>query len=128
MGDQALVSATLAAHSRIVFCTNSPMQEAVALAFEGAEKHNFFETQLEEYIERRQVLTSYFDKLGLSYSNPEGSYFVLVDMSKVKVPEDFEVPATCQGRGKDFKLCWWLAQEIKVVGIPPSEVSQVFIG
>ncbi|KAL1405458.1 arylformamidase [Vanrija albida] len=121
IGPPALTAATLAAHSRIVFCTSAPMQEAVAIGLEGAESHKFFETQLAEYVERRDVLLSYFDQLGLPYTRPDGSYFVLVDMSKVQVPEDFEVPATCQGRGKDFKLCWWLAQEIKVVGIPPSE-------
>ncbi|RXK36813.1 kynurenine aminotransferase [Tremella mesenterica] len=121
MGPPPLVSATLAAHSRIVFCTNSPMQEAVAIGLEGAKEHNFFPKQLEEYKARRQVITSYFDQLGLSYTMPEGGYFVLVDMSPVKVPEGYPIPPTCQGRGKDFELCWWLCQEIKVVGIPPSE-------
>ena len=123
IGDRALVSATLAAHSRIVFCTNAPMQEAVAIGFEKAEEHNFFPEQLAAYSERRDILTSYFDILGLSYTKPEGSYFLLVDMSPVKVPEGFAVPETCKGRGKDFELCWWLAQELRVVGIPPSEVS-----
>ncbi len=99
------------------------MQEAVAAGLEQASKRHFFEDQVEAYIARRGVLTSYFDQLGLSYTMPEGSYFVLVDMSRVKVPEGYPVPPTCQGRGKDFALCWWLAQELKVVGIPPSEVS-----
>ncbi len=99
------------------------MQEAVGIGLENAEKHDFFPKQLEAYSERRDIITSYFDKLGMSYTKPEGSYFLLVDMSRIKVPDSFEVPATCKGRGKDFKLCWWLAQEIRVVGIPPSEVS-----
>lgn len=50
---------------------------------------------------------------------------MLVDMSPVQVPESFEVPKflTDGGRGKDFVKCWWMCQEIGVVGIPPSEVS-----
>lgn len=123
IGPQQLVSATLAAHSRIVFCTSSPMQEAVAIGLEKAEEMNFFPDQLEAYTERRDILCSYFDQLGLSYTKPDGSYFVLVDMSPIKIPEDFVAAPTCEGRGKDFRLCWWLAQELKVVGIPPSEVS-----
>lgn len=121
IGDQKLVSATLAAHSRLVFCTNGPMQEAMAIGLEGAEEHKFFEEQTKEYQERRDILLSYFDQLGLPYTKPDGSYFVLVDMSKIKVPEDFPIPDTCKGRGKDFQVCWWMAQEIGVVAIPPSE-------
>lgn len=123
MGPPHLITPTAAAHSRIVFCTNSPMQEAVAIGLEQAAERRFFEDQLEAYKERRDVLCSYFDQLGLSYTRPEGSYFVLVDMSPVKVPDEFEIPDSCKGRGKDFKLCWWLAQELKVASIPPSEVS-----
>lgn len=123
IGDKTLIGATLAAHSRLVFSASGPMQEAIAIAIEGAEEHKFFETQTKEYQERRDILCSYFDKLGLPYTLPEGSYFLLVDMSKVNVPSDFEIPDTCKGRGKDFATCWWLANEIGVVGIPPSEVS-----
>ncbi|WWC89570.1 uncharacterized protein L201_004494 [Kwoniella dendrophila CBS 6074] len=121
IGPSQLTSATLAAHSRIVFCTNSPMQEAVAIGLEQAKERRFFEDQLEAYTERRDILTSYFDQIGLPYTKPEGSYFLLVDVSKVKVPEDYPLPESCQGRGKDFRFCWWIAQELKVVGIPPSE-------
>jgi kynurenine aminotransferase len=123
IGPPALTAATLAAHTKIVFCTSAPMQEAVAIGLEKAAEHDFFPRQLVAYSERRDILTSYFDKLGLSYTKPEGSYFLLVDMSPVKIPEGFDALPTCKGRGKDFELCWWLAQEIKVVGIPPSEVS-----
>lgn len=89
---------------------------------ELAPQHKFFEEQAAAYAERRDVLCSYFDQLGLSYTVPEGSYFLLVDMSKIKLPEDYHYPDTVLGRGLDFKKCWFMAQEIKVVGIPPSEV------
>lgn len=113
----------MAAHSRIVFCTNSPFQETIAIGLEQAKERRFFEEQLAAYQERRDVICSYFDKLGLPYTAPEGTYFLLVDMSKVQMPEDAEIPDSCRiGRGKDFAKCWWMAQTIKVVSIPPSEV------
>ncbi|AAW40632.1 aminotransferase, putative [Cryptococcus deneoformans JEC21] len=121
IGPPQLTAATLAAHSRIVFCTNSPMQEAVAIGLEKAAEHKFFEEQVAAYEERRDILCSYFDQIGLSYTKPEGSYFLLVDISPVKVPEGYPIVETCKGRGKDFEFCWWLCQELKVVGIPPSE-------
>lgn len=74
----SLIQPTLAASTRIVFCTNSPLQEAVAAGLEQAKEKHFFETQLAEYQERRSILCDAFDKLGLKYSLPQGSYFVLL--------------------------------------------------
>ena len=123
IGPPALCAAALAAHSRIVFCTNTPLQEAVAYALEEQGAHNFFPDQLAAYTERRDILCGIFDKLGLSYTKPQGAYYLMVDFSPVKVPEDYPLPESCQGRGEDFRKAWWLAQEIKVAAIPISEVS-----
>lgn len=78
IGPPSIIGPTLAASTRIVFCTNSPLQEAVAAGLEQANKHSFFEKQTQEYLERRDVLTSAFDKLGMKYTLPEGSYFILL--------------------------------------------------
>jgi kynurenine aminotransferase len=73
-----IITPTLAASTRIVFCTNSPLQEAAAAGLEQAAERQFFETQLKEYQERRDVFVSAFDKLGVTYTLPEGTYFVLM--------------------------------------------------
>jgi kynurenine aminotransferase len=73
-----IITPTLAASTRIVFCTNSPLQEAAAAGLEQAAERRFFETQLKEYQERRDVFVSAFDKLGVTYTLPEGTYFVLM--------------------------------------------------
>jgi kynurenine aminotransferase len=46
---------------------------------------------------------------------------VLVNFSKVKLPEDYPFPAHVAGRPRDFKLCWFLIQEVGVAAIPPTE-------
>ncbi|ELU45881.1 aminotransferase [Rhizoctonia solani AG-1 IA] len=102
IGPPALIGPTLAATTRIVFCTNSPLQEAAAAGLEQANKRNFFETQRKEYKSRRDVLLSAFNRLGLRYTVPE---------------------ASLDGRGKDFKASWFIAQELGVSTIPVSEVS-----
>jgi kynurenine aminotransferase len=48
-----------------VFTVNSPLQEATAVAFEKVAEEKFFETQKEEYIQRRAVLAEALDRLGL---------------------------------------------------------------
>ena len=78
IGPEALIGPTLAATTRIVFCSNSPLQEAAAAGLEQAKQRGFFQQQLKEYQERRDTLLRYFDEIGLRYSVPEGTYFVLV--------------------------------------------------
>jgi kynurenine aminotransferase len=78
IGPKSLIQPTLAATTRIVFCTNSPLQEAAACGLEQVKERKFFETQCEEYLERRKVLSSAFDALGLKYTQPEGGYFILL--------------------------------------------------
>ncbi|KIK65386.1 hypothetical protein GYMLUDRAFT_158936 [Collybiopsis luxurians FD-317 M1] len=121
IGPESIIRPTLAATTRIVFCTNSPLQEAAAVGLEQARERKFFETQLAEYDERRKVLTDCFDSLGLPYTYPEGSYFILLDISRVQFPDDYPFPKSIHGRGRDFRACWFIAMEVGVSSIPVSE-------
>ncbi|KAG6880441.1 hypothetical protein C0992_000043 [Termitomyces sp. T32_za158] len=121
IGPSSILFPTLAATTRIVFCTNSPLQEAAAAGLEQAKQRKFFDKQLEEYAERRAVLTDTFDQLGMQYTLPEGSYFILLDISNVEFPDDYPFPESVLGRGRDFRACWFIAMEIGVSSIPVSE-------
>ena len=57
----------------------------------------------------------------MQYSDPEGGYFVLVNMSKVQLPSDYKFPPHVAGRPQDFKLSWFLIMELGVAAIPPTE-------
>ncbi|KXN86402.1 hypothetical protein AN958_10264 [Leucoagaricus sp. SymC.cos] len=116
-----IIQPTLAASTRIVFCSTSPLQEAAAAGLEQANQHKFFETQRTQYEERRAVLAEAFDKLGLKYTLPEGTYFILLDVSNVEFPENYPFPESVLGRGRDFRTCWFIAMEIGVSSIPVSE-------
>ncbi|CDO69420.1 hypothetical protein BN946_scf184791.g15 [Trametes cinnabarina] len=78
IGPPALIDPALATSTRIVSCANTPMREWAPVALEQARERRFFETQLEEYAERRAVLVDAFEKLGMEYAWTEGSYFVLL--------------------------------------------------
>jgi kynurenine aminotransferase len=60
-------------------------------------------------------------ELDLPYSEPEGGYFVMVNLNKVKLPEDYPFPPHVATRPRDFKLAWFLIQELGVAAIPPTE-------
>ncbi|KAF4602206.1 hypothetical protein EYR40_005410 [Pleurotus pulmonarius] len=121
IGPASIIQPTLAATTRIVFCTNSPLQEAAASGLEQAKERKYFEIQRAEYAERRKILVDVFDQLGLKYTLPEGSYFILLDISNVKFPDDYPFPQSVLGRGRDFRACWFIAMEIGVSSIPVSE-------
>ncbi len=121
IGPEHLIKYVSAAHTRICFSSVSPLQEATAVAFEQAEAHDFWETTKREMKQKIDLFVSVFDELGLPYSYPEGGYFVLVNMAKVKLPEDYEWNERVRDRPRDFKLAWWLIMEIGVAAIPPTE-------
>lgn len=94
------------------------------MAFERAEEEGYYSRTRQEYLERRDILQSTFDELGLTYTVPDGSYFLLVNFSRVKIPEDFvaNVPkSVTEGRARDFLLSYWLCSELGVVAVPPTE-------
>ena len=57
----------------------------------------------------------------MPYTIPEGTYFILVDFSKVKIPQSYSFPEELQAKGKDFRISHWLINELGVVAIPPTE-------
>lgn len=78
IGPPDIIRPTLAASTRIVFCANSPLQEAAAAGLERALEFQYFDKTVKEYAERRDILVNAFKELGLQYSLPEGGYFVLL--------------------------------------------------
>jgi len=45
---------------------------------------------------------------------------VVVNMKKVKLPESYVYPAHISSRPRDFKLAWFLINELGIGVIPPS--------
>jgi aspartate/methionine/tyrosine aminotransferase len=88
--DSLLIPSKQMAH---VFNTavNSPLQEATAVGFEQALSNGFFPQQIEEYEARRTVLAKAFDDLGLPYTMPDGTYFILLNNDRIKIPDDFVI-------------------------------------
>jgi len=121
IGPAELLRPITAAMTRITFCSVSPLQEALATGFQIAQKENFFETQRAQYEARRDLLLGFLDQLGLPYTIPDGSYFVLVESSKVKIPSDFEMLSLIKTRSRDWHMCWFIAKVAGVVCIPPSD-------
>ncbi|KAF1801523.1 pyridoxal phosphate-dependent transferase [Mucor lusitanicus] len=121
IGPDHLIKHAFAAQTRVVFCVNSPCQEAVAAGLENAMTQPIFQNQIDQYMYKKSILSKLFDELNLPYTMPEGAYYILVNTSKIQIPKDFEFPEILNDRGADFKMCYWLTKHIGVCAIPPSE-------
>ncbi|KIW01151.1 uncharacterized protein PV09_07437 [Verruconis gallopava] len=121
IGPEHLIKYVSAAHTRICYSSVSPLQEATAIGFEEADKHNFWEESIKEMKGKMDRFNKIWDELGLPYSEPEGGYFVCVNMAKVKMPSDYVFPPHVASRPRDFQLSWFLIKEVGVAAIPPTE-------
>ncbi|CCK68965.1 kynurenine--oxoglutarate transaminase KNAG_0B05320 [Huiozyma naganishii CBS 8797] len=119
--NKELLNYVAKAHTRICFSSPSPFQEAIAHALPEAQKIDYFETMRQEYIQKFKIFTAVFDELNMPYTVAEGSYFICVNFSKVKIPEDYVFPQELQEKAKDFRISYWLMNELGVVAIPPTE-------
>lgn len=122
IGHPDLIKYVAAAHTRICFTVNTPLQHATANALIEARTNSYYDDQVKSFREKYRIFTKIWDDLGLPYTEPEGGYFLLVNFSKVHIPEGYEFPAeVTEGRARDFKLAYWLIKEFGVVAIPPTE-------
>ena len=122
IGPNHLIGPSRAVHTRITFAVNSSAQEGAAIGLESASEHNFFTTQCDQYVHRRQLLSSALDEIGLNYTIPHGGYFVMADASKIHIPngwvQENNVPNTILSKPDDYLKAWFIAKVCDVVVIP----------
>lgn len=122
IGPEHLIKYTAAAHTRICFTVNTPLQKAVSVAFEIAEEKGYYQQQIEAFQTKYKIFLQVFDDLNIPYTVPQGGYFVLVNFKNFQIPEDYVFPEDIvEGRARDFKLAYFFIKEFGVVGIPPTE-------
>ena len=109
----SLVHAIGMAHQWIPYSVSTPLQEAVAVAFEQANAQGYFPWLSAMYQAKRAKLLQVLDDAGLPPMTPDGSYFIVVDTSRLTVVVE-------PGTRRDVAVCRWLTQEVGVAAIPPS--------
>lgn len=92
-------------HDFLTVGAPAPLQEAAVTALEFPDA--YYEQMVKEYERRRNLFLSFLDRTGLDYSEPEGAYYVLVDISP-------------SGFSDDTEFCYWLAKEVGVAAVPGS--------
>jgi aminotransferase len=83
----------------------APLQEAAVTALELPL--SYYEQLTADYTRKRDLFLGYLDAAGLSYTIPQGAYYVMVDCSAFGVTDDNE-------------FCRWMAREVGVAAVPGS--------
>ncbi len=92
-------------HDYITLCAPSPFQAAGSVAL--ALPDSYYENLRREYAKRRAILLDALLRCGLSFTPPEGSYYVMVDAKPL-------------GWKDDWDLVNFLAREVGVLAVPGS--------
>ncbi len=93
-------------HDFLTVGAAAPLQEAAVTALEFGD--SYYRDLRDGYTQRRDVFLSYLDRAGLTYTKPEGAYYVMIDISALG------------WKGSDIDFCQWMAREIGVAAVPGS--------
>jgi len=92
-------------HDFLTVGAAAPLQHAVVTALNFPA--SYYDGLSAEYAASRDVLLGYLDRTGLSYTRPEGAYFVMLDISPF-------------GYASDVEFAHWMTREVGVAPVPGS--------
>jgi aminotransferase len=92
-------------HDFLTVGAAAPLQEAAVAGLELPDSY-YHELQA-VYAEKREVFLKYLDQAGLTYTRPQGAYYVMVDISEF-------------GWDDDTAFSEWLARDVGVAAVPGS--------
>ena len=85
IGPEHLIKYVSAAHTRICYSSVSPLQEAVAVGFEQADRKGFWEESKKEMKGKMDRFNEVFEELGLPVSKIVSPYVVCVAHSDFSI-------------------------------------------
>ena len=111
IGSEEVIEAAKKVHDFLTVGAPAPLQEAAVVGL------NFEESYYEElnalYTKKRNYFIEGLDRIGLKHNVPEGTYFVMIDIS------DFlTMPEFCGWT--DLAFCEWMIKNIGVAAVPGS--------
>ena len=98
-------------HDFLTVGAPAPLQEAATVGLSFPE--SYYDELLALYTEKRDRFLAGLDRIGLKHNVPQGSYFVMVDISVFLTLPQF--------RGfTDLEFCEWMIKNVGVAAVPGS--------
>jgi aminotransferase len=103
---ESVIDGAKKVHDFLTVGAPAPLQRAAVTGLEFEDE--YYERLLDEYTHKKDLFLGGLDEIGLSYYEPQGAYYVLVDIEKIN---PFKT---------DSEYCIWLAKNIGVAAVPGS--------
>lgn len=111
IGSAHVIEAARKVHDFLTVGAAAPLQEAATVGLKFGE--SYYRELLEKYTKKRDYFLQGLDRIGLKHNEPQGTYFVLVD-----IQEFLDLP---QFAGyTDLQFCEWMIAHIGVAAVPGS--------
>jgi L-glutamine---4-(methylsulfanyl)-2-oxobutanoate aminotransferase len=92
-------------HDFLTVGAAAPLQKAACAGLDLEQE--YYDELNNTYERKKKLFLNGLDQIGLKYFDPEGAYYVLVDISEF-------------GWKDDYEFCKWMAKEIGVAAVPGS--------
>ena len=112
IGPADVIEGAKKVHDFLTVGAAAPLQEAAVV---GLTMPDFYYEDLKAlYTKKRNVFLSGLDDIGLAHTTPQGSYFVMVDIS------EFQKSGMRFSNCSDLEFCEWMIRNVGVAAVPGS--------
>jgi len=101
----AIIDGARKVHDFLTVGAPAPLQEAAVTALGFPDE--YYESLGDMYTEKRDFFIKGLDEEGLTYTFPQGAYYVMMDISEFECSDD-------------TAFCEWMAKEVGVAAVPGS--------
>ena len=105
LGPERIIERAKKVHDFLTVGAPAPLMEAVCAGLELPD--SYYRELQAHYTHMKNLFCGGLSRLGLHFVEPQGAYYVLVDISEYHVKND-------------VKFCYWLAQHVGVGAVPGS--------
>ncbi|MBQ3396011.1 MAG: pyridoxal phosphate-dependent aminotransferase [Synergistaceae bacterium] len=111
IGPAKVVDGARKVHDFLTVGAAAPLQEAAVRAFQLPD--SYYKELQDKYTRKRNLFIEGLDKIGMKHNVPQGSYFVMVDISNfLELPQFKDYT--------DLEFCEWVIKNIGVAAVPGS--------
>ncbi len=111
IGPANVVDGARKVHDFLTVGAAAPLQEAAVRAFQLPE--SYYKELQDKYTRKRNLFIEGLDRIGMKHNIPQGSYFVMVDISNfLELPQFKDYT--------DLEFCEWVIKNIGVAAVPGS--------
>ena len=112
IGPEDVIEGAKKVHDFLTVGAAAPLQEAAVVGLEMPD--SYYKDLKAMYTKKRNTFLTGLDEIGLVHTVPQGSYFVMVDIS------EFQKPGMRFHNESDLAFCEWMIRNVGVAAVPGS--------